>query len=92
MGRKTIRETRNKMDLVAAVAAKWPAIKRNAILGFTMDSMREALLAGNPGALTAPDKGELTCVVKGCSKPQGRGLAVCVEHRRSYLASLKVQS
>jgi hypothetical protein len=86
MRKREIESTNDKMELVAAVAAKWPEIGRNAILGFTMASMREALLSGSPAALTAPPvtAGGPTCVMKGCGKARGKGLAVCETHRAEF--------
>jgi hypothetical protein len=86
MRKREIDTTNDKMALVAAVAAKWPEIGRNAILGFTMDSMRDALRSGSPAALTAPPlkEGGPTCVMKGCAKGRGKGLAVCETHRAAF--------
>jgi hypothetical protein len=89
MGRKDIKETNDKMALVAAVAAKWPNIGRNAILGFKMESMREALLTGNPAALEAPEKGALPCAIKSCEGERLKGFAVCREHRAAYVKGRK---
>jgi hypothetical protein len=84
VSKKQIETVKDKMVLVAAVHAKWPTIGRNAILSFTMQSMREALLAKNPAALTAKERGDLPCVMKGCEGSRGKGLAVCPKCRTAY--------
>lgn len=85
MSKREVEKTKDKMLLVAAVAKKWPKIGRNAILGFKMESMRDALLTGDPGALEAPEKGAALCAVPDCDSERAKGLAVCKPHRAAYL-------
>jgi hypothetical protein len=89
VSKRQIETVKDKMVLVAAVHAKWPTIGRNAILSFTMESMREALLAKNPAALAARERGDLPCVTKGCEGSRAKGLAVCAKCRAAYVKSVR---
>jgi hypothetical protein len=89
MSKKEVRETNDKMALVAAVAEKWPKIGRNAILGFKMDSMRAALLTGDPGALEAPERGAAPCAHARCDSDRLKGHAVCKDHLAAYRKKAK---